>query len=396
MELAEKIGNAYPATATPGIEPGPRGSETPSRRSGGISEAQIAAAGARGVHVVRIDAGDDNGVILAANARDRIGPDAPLVAVTRADAALSEVRRLTRAGVTEVVPDSLSPAEFDELIADLGKSRAPIAPPAAQRRGQVIAVTRARGGVGATTLAVNLADAFLDRRGTFRKAASKRVVLVDLDLQMGDVASFLDLEPNDTLYEMAMTGMIPDETFIAQSVKTLPSGLSVLTAPGRFAPLDALKGPQIRKLIDVLRATHDYVVLDLPCGLVEWLDPILSQSDRLIMVSDCAVPSIRQARRLMDFFAEANLSLKVEMVINHEARPMMLRGHHKAAEQVLKQRFQHWIPDEPEAARSALDRGAPLSDVAPRARMAKAITRLGRDLAASLKSTEAATAANAN
>jgi MinD-like ATPase involved in chromosome partitioning or flagellar assembly len=98
----------------------------------------------------------------------------------------------------------------------------------------------------------------------------------------------------------------------------------------------------------------------------------------------------------MDFFTESNPGLKFEVVINHEARPMLLRGHHAAAEKVLERRFSHWIPDDAPAAREALDRGVPVTNASPRSRMSRAISRLGRELAASLNQTQFADDAKAH
>jgi pilus assembly protein CpaE len=354
----------------------------------GISDALIEKAQEKGVIVFRAKSLGEAEIASVADTRERIGPDAPLVAITGANTSLTDARRLTRAGVTEVVPDTITAEEFDDLLKDL--TRAPARAMGGQRRGDLIAVTRSRGGVGATTVAVNLADALLDRRGHFKKASRKTVALVDFDLQLGDVASFLDVEPNDALYELAVTGKTPDETYVRHALTTLPSGLSVLTAPTRFAPLDALTPEQVSAIVEILRRTHDYVVLDLPSGLSRWMDPIIEHADKALMVTDCAVPSIRQARRLMDFFAETNPSLKVEIVVNHEAKPVLLRRHQAAAEKVLDRKFRHWVPDDPPAAREALDRGVPLSETSPRSRMSKAIARIARDLNASLAQNQTA------
>lgn len=343
---------------------------------------------AHGVILFRAKTLDDAEIATVRETRERIGPTDPLVAITGANTSLTQARKLTRAGVTEVVPDTITPEEFQEVIADLTRAAAPARFPEQLRRGGLIAVTRSRGGVGGTTVAVNLADALLDRKGRFKKTNGKTVALVDFDMQLGDVASFLDVVPTDALYELAVTGKTPDETFVRQAMTTLPSGLSVLTAPTRFAPVDALKVEQVAGIIDILRRTHDYVVLDLPVGLSQWMDPIVEQADRILMVTDCAVPSIRQARRLMDFFAETNSSLAIDVVVNHEAKPMLLRRHQVAAEKVLDRKFRHWLPDDPPAAREALDRGVPLSETSPRSRMSKSIARLARDLVQALSQNE--------
>jgi pilus assembly protein CpaE len=354
----------------------------------GIGDDLIEMAREKGVIVFRAKTLGEAEIASVADTRERIGPDAPLIAITGANTSLTDARKLTRAGVSEVVPDTITAEEFGDLLNDL--TRAPVRAVGGQRRGGLIAVTRSRGGVGATTVAVNLADALLERRGHFKKTSRNTVALVDFDLQLGDVASFLDVEPNDALYELAVTGKTPDETYVRHALTTLPSGLSVLTAPTRFAPLDALTPEQVSAIVEILRRTHDYVVLDLPSGLSRWMDPIIEHADQALMVTDCAVPSIRQARRLIDFFSETNPALKIEVVVNHEAKPVLLRRHQAAAEKVLDRKFRHWVPDDPPAAREALDRGVPLSETSPRSRLSKAIARLARDLTTAIAQNNAA------
>jgi pilus assembly protein CpaE len=212
--------------------------------------------------------------------RERIGPEAPLIAITGANTSLTDARKLTRAGVTEVVPDTITAEEFGDLLEDLTRAPAPRAV-GGQHRGGLIAVTRSRGGVGATTVAVNLADALLDRRGHFKKTSRNTVALVDFDLQLGDVASFLDVEPKRRALR---TGRHRQDArtrhMSAARVDDPALGLSVLTAPTRFAPLDALTPEQVSAIVDILRRTHDYVVLDLPSGLSRWMDPIIEHADQ--------------------------------------------------------------------------------------------------------------------
>lgn len=324
--------------------------------------------------------------------RAEIGESEPLVAVTSGRTALEDVRRMTQAGVTDVVPDTIAPAELAELLERLSSAKKTAHFSAGTRSGKVIAVAQARGGVGSTTIAVNLADALLDRRGGFRKTPRHSVALVDLDLQMGDVSNFLEVSPSEALYDLAMKGEDPDEQFVVEAMEELPSGLSVLAAPMSFAPLDSLKAHQVAELIAILRRRFDYVVLDLPGNLVEWLDGVLETADQMLLVTDSSVPSIRQSRRLIDFFTETNLALKIDMVINNEAKPLFARRHHTEASKVLDRRFRFWIPYDPRAAREATDRGAPLSAVARRSRMTRGIARLGQAIIKDLEATGPTTA----
>ena len=300
-----------------------------------------------------------------------------LVALADGNIPLSKARALSHAGVDEVLPLPRVAAEIEREVARLGRF-ADKAQGGAGHQGRIIAVAQARGGAGATTVAVNLADQLIGPKGLFRRKPQARVALVDLDLQFGTVGSFLDLPEQDTLLQLALDGTIPDANFVDQSMIRLPSGLSVLAAPAKFAPLDSLRPEQVAALLDVLRASHDYVVIDLPRALVGWIEPVVQRADQLIVVTDTAVSSIRHCRRLIDFFTQDNVALTVEVVVNHQARRFFRPALHREAARALERRLDHWLPHDPRAACAACDRGQPISAVAPRSPLGRAMARLAR------------------
>jgi pilus assembly protein CpaE len=182
----------------------------------------------------------------------------------------------------------------------------------------------------------------------------------------------------DALWRMAMDGTMPDAAFVEQATVKTDGGLSVLTAPMRYGPLNSIKPEQIASLLDVLRKTHDYVIVDLPHALVDWIEPILARSDRLMLATDVTVPGVRATRKLMDFFLAEHPDLTIELVALQEKKPMVLGSHHKAAMELLERKFNHWVPCDRRAARDALDRGKPLSETSPRSPLAKAIARIAK------------------
>ncbi|KEO51501.1 AAA family ATPase [Thioclava pacifica] len=245
--------------------------------------------------------------------------------------------------------------------------------------GQVIAVARSRGGIGATMLAVNLAHQLASIGAKRKGGPARRVALVDLDLQFGMVSGFLDLEPSPALYDMARDGSVPDETFLEQSLQSTPDGLDVLCAPSAFAPLDALRPEQLRGLIEAMQARYDYVVVDLPHALVDWVSPVLGHAGLMYLVTDLSVPSLQQARRLIDAYSEDNLAMEIEVVVNHEARPLLPRRQHQEAARALDRELRHWLPEDPRAAKEAADRGLPLGRVARRSALSKAVGKLAQE-----------------
>ena len=109
------------------------------------------------------------------------------------------------------------------------------------------------------------------------------------------------------------------------------------------------------------------------------------------MVTDTTVPSIRSAKRLIDFYKGENPGLKINIVINHEKKPLVQGQHHKEAARALDQKFEHWLPHDPKAARASVDYGKPLSAVAPRSDLNKAVTALAKATMTALPAVERAT-----
>lgn len=292
---------------------------------------------------------------------------------------LAQVQKLRDAGVDDVFAESISPQDLEKNISRLLKKDAhsgtqTVHPNA--RMGQVVCVAQSRGGIGATMLAVNLADQLLHRKGRWKQKATKSVALLDLNLQFGSVGDFLDVGPNEVLYQLAMEGGEPDSTFVSQSMTRMESGLSVLAAPSQIAPLESLNKKQIEKLIETMRQDFDYVVIDLPHALVDWLEPVLVQSDLMLLVTDTAVPSVHQAKRLINFFSEVNPKLAIEIVVNFENKPLFKARHHAEAERVLERPLRHWLPYQSKVAKEALDRGVPLSQVSSGSAICKSIKRM--------------------
>jgi Flp pilus assembly CpaE family ATPase len=310
------------------------------------------------------------------------GPGTRLVALADSEITLSEVRLLTAAGADEVLPFA---GEGIHKRASRARQEEPAVAP--HRHGRIIAVVQARGGIGSTTVAVNLADQLVRGAGLARKAVRPKVALVDLDLQFGSVGTLLNLEEQDTLHQLALDGTVPDGHFLAQSMPVLDSGLAVLAAPAKFAPLESLRADQVAAILDSLRASHDYVVVDLPRALVGWIEPVVERTDELLVVTDISVASVRHCRRLIDFFIQDNPALPVELVVNHQRKPLMASRLQREVTKVLERPLKHWLPHDARAADAAGGRGEPLSRVAPRSSLGRAMTRLACSARTSLSAT---------
>lgn len=336
------------------------------------------------VVIFEADPDDENELSAVKALLSNRSSETVFLALTNNDVSIAKARQFRDIGVDDVLPMSITADRLKATIDDQLESRR-----APQQRthdhqaalGKVIAVTQARGGIGATTVAVNLACGLVGKSTIFRKTRKSRVALLDFDLQFGNINVFLDLEDNGGFLQLVEAMEDPDGRFIDSVLQKHPLGVHVLCAPSTIAPLHSVQTEKIRVMLEILQQTYDYIIVDLPRALVDWVEPVLAKASQLVIVSDTSVPCVRQARRLIDFYGEDNFGLSVELVINREKRPLIKSEHVREAEKVLKTKLMHWLPDNARAARNSADLGKPIIDNAPRSDIAKALKKVTAQIA---------------
>jgi Flp pilus assembly CpaE family ATPase len=330
------------------------------------------------VLLVDIDANDERELRhLGQIIEQRRGRTAILA--TAQDLSVQGVRNLIRQGVDDFIPQ---PFEQPDMLDAIASARAKLQRARADRKlGKVIAVTRAKGGMGASTLAAHLALALCEKRT--RQDPEKQVALLDLDLQFGDLSLMLDLEPNGEMVEIIRDPARLDGALLRASMTRHKSGLFVLAAPGEFVPLDALSVAAAVKMIELAREEFDIVVLDLPLAVPRWLEAVLQHTDQLYVVSQLNVAAIRQTRRLLDFLKEEGLySLPVSVALNRYVWRFNERGRLKQAIRALGQPIDHYVPEDAALALEAINRGTPLFELRRRAKLCRSLRQVA---AASVK-----------
>lgn len=316
--------------------------------------------------VVQTDGRDPEELAAIRTLTGAVSETAEVVALADGSASLSDVLALNQAGIGRVLP---VPASAEELLDELDRlgparrQRRLTLKPVETHRGQIIATVPARGGIGGTTLSVNLAERLAAPRGRGKNATRARVALIDLDLQFGSVGSMLDLAESDAIARLASEGTEPDDTLLRQSMLDHDSGLRVLPAPVTFVPPDALRAEQVAAMLDSLRADYDYIVIDLPHTVVGWMEPVVARADALLLLMDTAVPSVRQARRLIDLLSADRLTVPVKVIVNRERKPLFGSATRREAEKALERKVWAWLPPDPKHARAAIDQGRPLHAV---------------------------------
>jgi pilus assembly protein CpaE len=305
--------------------------------------------------------------------------DGTAILATAQDLSAQGVRGLIRQGIDDFVPQ---PFDLPDMRDAIATARAKLQRARADRKsGEVISVTRAKGGMGASTVAAHLALALCERPN--KRAPERQVALLDLDLQFGDLALMLDLEPNGEMVEIIRNPTRLDGALLRASMMRHKSGLFVLPGPGEFVPLDGLAVAATTKLIELAREEFDFVVLDLPLAVPRWLEAVLQHTDQLYVVSQLNVAAIRQTRRLLDFIRdEGHYTLPVSVVLNRYVWRLTERGRLKQAIRALGQPIDHYVPEDAALALEAVNRGTPLFELRRRAKLCRSLRQIA---AASIK-----------
>jgi pilus assembly protein CpaE len=154
--------------------------------------------------------------------------------------------------------------------------------------GAMICVLGPKGGIGKTLTSCNLGLALV--------GMGKSVVLVDLDLQFGDLALSLDLKPQGTVYDLSAAGGSLDATKIDSYLATHPSGLRVLMAPTRPDQAAAITIDFLRDVFALLRDSHDYVIVDTPPGFTPEVIATIDSSSQICMVGMLDALSLKNTK----------------------------------------------------------------------------------------------------
>lgn len=189
----------------------------------------------------------------------------------------------------------------------------------ASAAGRIVTVVSPKGGVGKTTVATNIAVGLAQR---FPGAT----VLVDLDIQFGDVASALDLEPEYFLPQ-TVQGRAREDPMALKTILTEHStGLYVICAPDSPIEADSISGDDVAHLLRMLASEFRYVVVDTAPGLSEHTLAALDETTDLVLLTSMEVPGVRGLRKELDTLGQLNLLTDSRQVVINFAEPHGLLG----------------------------------------------------------------------
>jgi len=227
------------------------------------------------------------------------------------DTSVSMIRTVLEAGAADFLSLPLNPQELNKALIKLSQTALKGPSARGQAAGTIITVCGARGGLGATTLAVNLAFSLT----TLTRAD---VALVDLDLQRGDVAAFLNLTPLNSIATIAEAKGTVDDIFLAGTLTRHPRGVFVLPAPTQVEEADAVGHDHVELTLQLLRAQFSHTVVDTARTVNGPMLAAFEQSDHILILTDLSVPGVRAARRMIELLLRLNVSAQlIQPVFSH-------------------------------------------------------------------------------
>jgi len=326
------------------------------------------------VVVVSLDADHAKALQLIAQLAQEC-PGTPILAVSgRGDG--QSILQALRSGAKEFLT---SPVVLEELLTALQRLHRARDPGSssgvngtAKAESLVIAVAGARGGVGSTSLAVNLGC-------TLAQNPHYGVALIDLDLALGDADVALDLMPDYTLADVALNIERLDMTFLRRSLCKHGSGLSLLPHPVQMEDAGLIREEHLQRVIGLLRASYTHLILDLSKGFNPTDVTALRMADVILLVSQLELTSLRNTVRiLLTLGGDPTLGEKVKVVLNRVGSDADI-GLKKAEDTIGKQVF--WqVPNDARSMIESRNAGVPLLQHAPRSKIQQSVAGLAQAL----------------
>lgn len=260
---------------------------------------------------------------------------------------------IMRAGAKEFVPVPILKNEFFSAVQKLINE---FDEPQKNNKCKIISVFSNKGGIGKTSLAANLAL-------ELSKITKENIALIDLNFQMGDITTFLDLKPSFNISYMLENLDKINETFLLSTLERYKgTSLYVLADPPYFKQADNIQPKQIAKLFQILKETFSYIIVDAEASFDGKNITALDNSDIILLVTVANLPALRNTQRCIELFEKLGYDKeKTKIIVNRYMENDEIKE--TDIEKVLSKEIYWKIPNNYFAIMSAINKGIPVSDI---------------------------------
>jgi pilus assembly protein CpaE len=324
-------------------------------------------------HVVILDMGDDPERDIRTAAAIASGvPRTTLVGLgPELDAA--HLLDAMRAGVVEYVPDPLEPQSVSDALERVMRKRGWGGYLQGRRTGKILTFFSPKGGSGSTTVVTNVGI-------ELHRLTGKKTLLVDLDLELGEIASLLGVRPRFHFVDLVRNIHRMDADLLSSYIEGHKSGVQVLSAPFEPEMGEQVGGEDIARALGLLRSHYDYVLVDMSKSLGAPARAALQMADQIFLVSNMDVPSLRNLKRCLPMLngVTGGDATRLRLVVNRFNSKSLIDL--KDVEETLGLDVYWTLTNDFETVITAISAGQPLV-LEGNSRYAKELKALARDIA---------------
>lgn len=292
------------------------------------------------------------------------------IIVTSSNYSTDAIIKAMRVGAREFLP---KPLIKEDLINSLTKLKEQVGGNSDEKKCRVITTFSNKGGIGKTAIATNLAL-------ELAQMTKEKVALIDLNLQLGDITTFLDINPSfDISYVVQNLSRI-DETFLLSTLeKYKDTSLYILADPPYLEQAEDITAEQIGTLFEVLKKAFSYIIVDTSANFDGKTITALDQSDLILLITIVNLPAVRNCQRCLDLFERLGYeNEKTKIVLNRYMENDEIKV--EDVEDVLGKKIYWKIPNNYFTIMSAINKGIPVGMVNPDSNISQSY----RELAAML------------
>jgi len=268
-------------------------------------------------------------------------------------------------GIKQILSLETTRSELKEAVMksyNLEKKRSSENGSIKKSRSKVISFFGGKGGTGKTTIAVNTAVTLA--------LSGKKTVIIDADLQFGDVTIMLNLDPKNTIYELTQEKGELNIDNIKSAVALHGSGLEVLAAPKSPELSEYINEKTIALIINILRPYFEYIIIDLPPGFNDTTISAIENSDIINMIANVDIISLRNSKVCMGILEAIRQSEKVKLILNRNIDGIIGK---KDFESILGTEIILCLPDDSRTILPSMNKGIPFVMGSPRSAISKNI-----------------------